>query len=1706
MKEDEKGKGQEKIRDLASAYRKKKGKAIILPNPLLVPREPVEEKPVKQEEPTMEVAKDKKPFRAVMQDAIESWKDIKKESHRPVQFEEGPRKKSLEELFAEMQKAREDRKRLIAETAPETIAFKARGGGGRTFLVSPDTTREDRWRMTHFDDKGPVGHTENMSFPQAMETAHEYGANLKDRLPPDAFAEGGSVQPITGVTFDDSAEAKERYKQKLAMWAKQYEESLKPQTVFPKAYDPEGTARPEEKRGKHLVHYSQSGKVFSKLDPKFFGEGKAGQERERGNIIPRTYYYEAESSPEAVVRSGAKHRYVIPRPDRILDLASDEGAHWVRRAGGDISELEQMLKDHGFAGYKNSAHPELPHAVALFHEQEPIHITPKFAEGGRVMMQAGGNPGMAIDIGESPLFQQDLAGEEIPLPTPVPTATPQPTQFQPEVGKIDIAESPLFQEHLKEAQMAPEGDLSARGPSVGTTPAEREKTPATTFTREYAPVWDMSGPEPTLTTIPHEQVMPGILEGRYSFDKGAMVPMKFADGEVIPVPAAKVEDAIAHQMTYATPKDVANFKYGDQTGIAFAEGLARGLFSAPVTTAVEKALGVDPEGILARQDLGAATAGEVLGFTAPLLLTGGAWTAAKAGLTGTASALRGAAAISAMAPFPGLSSLAGRAAAKTVTGMTTALPALVSYTAAEVGRGALEMALYDAQHHLSNYMLDAPPSDSILASVGMSAFLGGAISGGLGLAGYGLGKFFEKRPLGAADIFHYGRPSGEPPTAPPPGGPPPPPGGAPGGRTVYLSEPGQPPIKVRVPEGEGPLFETGAPSMTSPQVTPEMAERMGIPWPRRIRASEAPEGAGPLTPELQLSPEGPAQTEFAFPEPKVEASPDEVLTVGSPGEPIKEPEGLFSEKAHPEVAIGGWIPPELAEEIMNGNSVAWAKVFPDEVLPEVFGVDVRNMNPKERQNFLQKAFARFVGKERPDANLTRESIERITNGAVTGDQVPFRFISDNGTLHRLEQKATDTFAGLGAPQKKIQDTIDAARAEAILKLLGSRNLANKSPVEMGRIMQEAINSPLAEAAALFKHRYAPVDRMFESIVMTDAERAGLLKEIDDAIASVGALDKAKKIGLQELRNQLGINPITKVPFVSSMLQVRKSLKELGTLAYDTASSIGEKSSFKVQGYEEAWKILKNFENRVAEGLSLTDPRIPTQEARDLFARDWKAKLAADREYEKVLENAKFLARILGAKEGQLVGIPATRRFLQGVSPDVVYDKISLKNLDYNKLLKLRKDFRELAEVVRSAEKVKILLSADPVKNVSEISVYGKKLAKLSKEEKAFIFRDEAEKQLLEDILQINKQGMYGNFSNTSLSNDISFALNNPMAMLGGMTGMAGMAAQEATKGSLINMILQTARKSMPAADESSLRYLQARRDRLRYKAPPTPPKNPKKYAEGGMVSGDAPAAEYNPQQAFVSAVNQPPYKQEAHRIVNAIVKSDKMITNSVKSVFDPKSTYKIAQPNPKGVERLKGYINQIHENPGSIMSLGSEITPEFNSGYSRAVSSAANLIKSFEPPAPKDLPFDTSVKAPPSVHSDIYNHVLRVAEQPLSVLHKVKNGTVIPEEVQAVQTIYPDLYQRLQNQITEHLVEAKANKATIPYRTKIGLSAFLGSPLDTTMTPEAIQSAQPMQQNQPPQGAQTGAQPKRSTSALDKMATMAQTPGQARMGEKSKGK
>jgi hypothetical protein len=73
------------------------------------------------------------------------------------------------------------------------------------------------------------------------------------------------------------------------------------------------------------------------------------------------------------------------------------------------------------------------------------------------------------------------------------------------------------------------------------------------------------------------------------------------------------------------------------------------------------------------------------------------------------------------------------------------------------------------------------------------------------------------------------------------------------------------------------------------------------------------------------------------------------------------------------------------------------------------------------------------------------------------------------------------------------------------------------------------------------------------------------------------------------------------------------------------------------------------------------------------------------------------------------------------------------------------------------------------------------------------------------------------------------------------------------------------------------------------------------------------------------------------------------------------------------------------------------------------------------------------------------------------------------------------------------MINASERDDLIPYKTKMGLSLFMGQPVDSSMTPQSIVAAQPVPAQQP-QGGQQG--PKKSTDKLGKSTSSYRTASQ----------
>lgn len=234
-----------------------------------------------------------------------------------------------------------------------------------------------------------------------------------------------------------------------------------------------------------------------------------------------------------------------------------------------------------------------------------------------------------------------------------------------------------------------------------------------------------------------------------------------------------------------------------------------------------------------------------------------------------------------------------------------------------------------------------------------------------------------------------------------------------------------------------------------------------------------------------------------------------------------------------------------------------------------------------------------------------------------------------------------------------------------------------------------------------------------------------------------------------------------------------------------------------------------------------------------------------------------------------------------------------------------------------------------------------------------------------------------------------------------------------------------------------------------------------------------------------------------------VSKGYKSIEDSIDSLF---SGGNIEQdPSDDDREKLKEFIKKgglnaqimnqnqgMAEQPVQAMAKGGEINanaqknpvdktfPEHSMQLGMAKSSINNYLQQQEPQHDVKLPFDSEHK---NGHKErAYNTALDVANKPLSVLKHAQNGTLVPEHMKHLVGMYPDLYSHLGKKATERIVKAQMYNEKPSYRVRQSLSLFLGSPLDSTMTPQAIQSIQSIYAPKP-----AAPQPEKAPKSTSKM-------------------
>lgn len=233
--------------------------------------------------------------------------------------------------------------------------------------------------------------------------------------------------------------------------------------------------------------------------------------------------------------------------------------------------------------------------------------------------------------------------------------------------------------------------------------------------------------------------------------------------------------------------------------------------------------------------------------------------------------------------------------------------------------------------------------------------------------------------------------------------------------------------------------------------------------------------------------------------------------------------------------------------------------------------------------------------------------------------------------------------------------------------------------------------------------------------------------------------------------------------------------------------------------------------------------------------------------------------------------------------------------------------------------------------------------------------------------------------------------------------------------------------------------------------------------------------------------------------IHHAIQGENLTGRAVKSIF--KSGKEVLpqylMPSETDRKKLDRALKTYQQEPQKMFDIGGHTAhylPEHGTSIGQVAGNAINMLNGMRPESKQPNPLDTKIK-PSAAAKAQWENVLNLAQQPLYILHKLKNNTMTPQDVGMIQNLYPQLYQKLSHKMIDAVTDAVGKGETIPYKTRLGISLFLAQPMDSTMTPQGIMAAQPAPEAPPPQPGEP--RQKHSMTALNKMPGMYQTNGQA---------
>lgn len=212
-------------------------------------------------------------------------------------------------------------------------------------------------------------------------------------------------------------------------------------------------------------------------------------------------------------------------------------------------------------------------------------------------------------------------------------------------------------------------------------------------------------------------------------------------------------------------------------------------------------------------------------------------------------------------------------------------------------------------------------------------------------------------------------------------------------------------------------------------------------------------------------------------------------------------------------------------------------------------------------------------------------------------------------------------------------------------------------------------------------------------------------------------------------------------------------------------------------------------------------------------------------------------------------------------------------------------------------------------------------------------------------------------------------------------------------------------------------------------------------------------------------LNVPGIKAMADMIGHA-ARTEAVMTRLSKDVFKAEKVQLPSQliPTEKERKQLEAHLEDLRVSPEKMLNAGNDVghyLPDQTNHMVMVTQNAVNYLNQIRPNQDRQSPLDQVPQISKMAQAK-YNRALDIAISPAIVLGNIQNGMINQDDMKHLQAMYPSLYKRMNQKLVNQMIDVVDQKKPISYKTKLGLSLFMGSPLDTTMKPQSILAAQPL--------------------------------------------